>query len=327
MKTIEPSFDLNLLRVLVALEQTRNVTRAAQQLDMSQSGFSSALSRLRQHVGDELFVRTAGGMEPTSRCLQMVETAKNVLAQVQDGVLELPTFEPASAQAEFHLAMADVAEIVFLPSLLRALQERAPHARITCQSLPRDELKSALERGGIDLALGYFPDLQANPFFQQRLYTHTYACMLRPGHRALRQRLTEKSFAELGHAVVSSPSRSTDLMEAFLERRGIARRVVLRTPHHMSLPAIIENTDLIATVPLATAARFERLGAIKIVPLPFEPPMFPVQQHWHRRTHHDPRLRWLRSVVAELFNDASDEWRTLETALYGAIRGRRGRTR
>jgi DNA-binding transcriptional LysR family regulator len=306
-----------MLRVLVTLERTRSVTRAAEVLDMSQSGFSTALARLRLQFGDALFIRTPAGMEPTPRARRMVATAQEVLHQVDDVILEQPVFDPATARTEFKLAMADVAEIVFMPRLLRHFEKQAPHVRVTCGSWSPEALPAAMEAGTVDLALGYFPDLGAQAFFHQRLYTHTYACMMRRGHPLLGSRLTEKAYSLAGHAVVSSPARTNLLFEQFLQRRGIERRIVMSTPHHLSLPAIVEETDLLATVPLATGARFVKLGTIELVRLPFRPPTFSVQQNWHRLYHHDPRSLWLRGCVAELFNDATDEWVGVEAELYG----------
>lgn len=321
-KTFATAFDLNLLRVLVTLDSTRSVTYAADALDMSQSGFSSALARLRQLCDDPLFVRTADGMTPTPRAERMIATARSVLEQVAEGVLGQPGFDPATTRTEFRLAMADVAEIVFLPRLLRHLQEHAPGARVACSTLAHGPLQAAMTAGEVDLALGYFPDLGSQSFFQQRLYVHTYACMVRKGHPLEGSRLTEKAFLKFGHAVVASPARSNDLFEKFLEQRGLKRHIVLSTPHHMSLPAIIEETDLLATVPLATGARFAQLGTVQLLGLPFDPPTFSVQQHWHRLVHHDARSQWLRSQCSALFNDASDEWREVEAALYGTdLRG------
>ena len=318
METIDTAFDLNLLRVLVALAAARNVTQAAHALDMSQSGFSTALARLRRRFDDRLFVRTAEGMVPTPRAARMIATAQEVLARVADGVLQQPGFDPATARTEFRLAMADVAEIVFLPRLLKHLQKVAPHASVSCVSLSPALLKQAMAAGEVDLALGYFPDLDSQASFQQSLYSHTYACMVRRGHRLVGKGLTEKSYAEHGHAVVASPARSNELFDRFLEKRAIKRRVVLQTPHHLSLPAIIESTDLLATVPLATGARFVQLGTVELIRLPFEPPSFSVQQHWHPLVHKDPRSRWLRLQIADLFSADFDEWRGVEAALYGA---------
>lgn len=308
-------FDLNLLRVLVALDKTRNVSRAAEFLDMSQSGFSTALARLRGSTGDQLFVRTRNGMEATPRATAMISTARSVLDEVQAKILDLPAFDPTKAQTTFRLAMADVAEIVFLPRLLRHLAKAAPNVQLLSHPWPRGQLQEAMENGQVDIALGYFPDLSTDNVFKQRLYTHTYACILRKKHPA-GARFSLSTYAELQHAVVNTPSRSDELFEHYLERKGMSRRIALKTPHHLSLPPIIAATDLVATVPLATATLFSQTGFVDVVPLPFAPPKFEVQQYWHRRNHNDPKVRWLQRTIAELFNDATDEWRAIENLLY-----------
>ena len=122
-------------------------------------------------------------------------------------------------------------------------------------------------------------------------------------------------FSKLGHVEVCSPSRTGRLFESLLQRKGIKRRVALRTPHHLSLPAIVESTDLVATVPLAVAVWFARHG-VKLVPLPFNPGTFEVNQHWQRRYHQDARHRWLRQQVSTLFNDTTDSWRETAEKLY-----------
>ena len=160
--------------------------------------------------------------------------------------------------------------------------------------------------------------LAASPtHFHQCLYRHTFACMVRRGHPLDRGRLSPKAFAELGHVVVTSPARSGKLFDTWLHRKRLERRIVLRTLHHLSLPIILESTDLIATVPLAVGARFAASNAVALLPLPFKPPMFNVEQHWHRRFQHDSRHRWLRQQVASLFNDSSDDWAAVERQLYG----------
>lgn len=314
-------FDLNLLRVLVALDSTRNVTRAAMELNMSQSGFSTALGRLRQRVGDPLFVRTRNQMEATPRAMSMVELARAVIADVQTRFLLQPVFDPLTARVEFRLAMADVAEISFLPRLLRHLSMVAPHVKIRSDPWLRGELQQAMETGKVDLAVGYFPDLGTDSFFKQRLYTHTYACIVRPGHPVL-QRFTLASYNELGHAVVASPSRTDELLEHFLERRRMVRRVVVRTPHHLSIGPIIAETDLIATVPLATATLFAKAGFVELLALPFAPPRFEVHQYWHRRNQHDPGVKWLKQQMRTLFNDGTDPWRNEELRLYPRTRAK-----
>lgn len=325
MRTIDPPFDLNALRLLVALDDTRNVTRAAELLDMSQSGFSTALARLRKRFGNPLFVRTSRGMEATPRGTKMAQTSREILARVQSGILDQDNFDPERETAHFALSMADVAEVVFLPQLLSHLRDAAPCVSLQSESHSKDALQAEMEAGRVDLAIGYFPELGSEGFYQQRLYSHTYVCMLRPGHPALKRPMTKDVYVNLGHAVVMSPARTNDLFERFLEQKRITRTVAVRTPHHLSLPAIVSETDLIGTVPMATGAYFAALGAVELVALPFRPPVFSVQQHWHKRNHQDPKHRWLREEIHSLFNDKTDRWLAAEKKLYGDIRPRGGR--
>ena len=286
---------------------------------MSQSGFSSALSRLRTYSNDQLFVRTSAGMVPSPYGRRMIDAATAALATIEDGFLAQPDFDPTSAHGEFSFAMTDLAEIVFLPRLLNHLQKIAPNVNVHSQSLPEEQVQQALSNGQVDLALGYFPDLTGELFFRQRLYSHTFACIVQRDNPLVSSGMSASTFAKLGHVEVSSPSRTGRLFEQILQRNGIRRRVVLRTPHHLSLPAIVERTLLIATVPLAVAAWFARNG-VKLVALPFDPGSFEVNQHWHRRYHRDARHRWLRQQVAMLFNDETDDWRELANKLYSKKR-------
>ena len=307
--------------MLLALDRMRHVTRAAELLNMSQSGFSSALSRLRRYSNDQLFVRTNAGMVPSPYGRRMIDAATAALATIEDGILAQPGFDPTSAHGEFSFAMTDMAEIVFLPRLLNHLQKIAPHINVHSQSLPEEQVQQALSNGQVDLALGYFPELTGDLFFRQRLYSHTFACVVQQHHPLVSGVMSAATFSKLGHAEVSSPSRSGRLFEQILQRRGIRRRVVLRTPHHLSLPAIVASTELIATVPLAVAVWFARNG-VKLVALPFDPGSFEVNQHWHRRYHQDARHRWLRQQVGTLFNDDTDPWRAMANQLYGKKQAR-----
>ena len=302
-------FDLNLLRVMVALYDARSVGRAAQALGVSQPAMSAALARLRQAFGEPLFVRTARGMSPTPRAHALATGAREVLARVADQVLSAASFEPATTTATFTFALSDVGEMVFLPKILEGLREQAPHAVVRSVSLPPARLEQAMESGEVDLAVGYFPDLKSSAFFQQRLFTHRFACLLRADHRIRGRKLTLEQFLSLGHAVVRAEGRSQEILEKYLERKKIARHIVLLTPHFMSIPTIIGKSDLVVTLPHAIGLYFSQAGAnIKVMEPPLAIPPIELRQHWHRNAHHEAKSKWLRGLVSSLFNDASDEW-------------------
>ena len=152
--------DLNLLRLLVALDGTRHLGRAAESLQMSQSGFSTALSRLRKQLGDELFVRAGSGMRPTPRAVTLAETARVMLDQVDKDVLDSGAFDPENSETSFRVSMPDSAESLFMPVLKAHLAEHAPRTSVHIVSPIVLPLHERLASGDIDLAIGYFPTLE-----------------------------------------------------------------------------------------------------------------------------------------------------------------------
>ena len=293
--------DLNLLRVLVALDDRRSVSGAAAVLARSQPAVSVALGKLRDFFDDRLFVRSGNRMEPTPRAAGLIDSARAVLARVGTDIVAAPGFDPATSQRPIALALSDVGEMVMLPRILRELHTHMPKAAVRSVSLPPGSVASGLEDGGIDLAIGYFPDLQKRNFYQQALYMDTYASLLRADHPIAAKKLSIRQFLGLEHIVVRAESRSEEVMERYLARRRWRRRVVLTTPHFASAPMIVAQSDLNVTVPLPLARYFVSMAAdLRIVGLPFEPPRIALRQFWHRRFHDDVRNRWLRALVCRL---------------------------
>jgi DNA-binding transcriptional LysR family regulator len=307
---VRANFDLNLLRIAVALYDEHSVTRAALKLQMSQPSVSTALKRLRSSVGDPLFLRTAAAMTPTPRAHSLVAEARGILARVEEGVLAEVPFDPSAEGVTFSIALSDVGEMVFLPRILERVKTLAPRASVRSVSAPPAQLESALEGGEVDLAVGYFPDLRKSNFVQQRLFNHYFVCLLRADHPVRGERLTMEQFLRLEHAVVHAEGRSSEILEDYLKRRKIHRKVALHTPHFMSLPMIIARSDLVATVPHAIGMYWSGPGTrIRALRPPFDVPAIALRQHWHRRFQNDARNKWLRAIVRELFSSETDEWR------------------
>jgi DNA-binding transcriptional LysR family regulator len=294
--------DLNLLRVLVAIDDKRSVSAAAVQLQRSQPSISTALGKLRTFFADPLFVRSGNTMQPTPRVAEIMGPVREVLSRIGMDIVASPTFEPASSHQHIVLALSDVGEVVFLPAILKELRRVAPAASLRSVSLPADDVANGLEAGAIDLALGYFPNLKRHNFFQQTLFSDSFTCLIRADHPVKSPRLSQKQFLQLDPAVVRAESRTEEVIERFLARRRIKRRVTLTTPHFASIPPIVEQSDLVVTVPVPLARYFSTVSArIRVVRPPFDPPRIDLKQIWHRKFHHDARNRWLRSLMCDLF--------------------------
>lgn len=302
-------FDYNLFRVLAAVHETGNVSRAAHNLGMSQPAVSMALAKLRKQFGDPLFVRTAHGMDPTPLGRQLGSSAQELVVRAEQGLRHESIFEASSFRGTFTITLSDVGEMVFVPRLLEQIRRRAPLASMRSVAVSPRDTEEGLENGAIDLAVGYFPDLKGRLLLQQRLFTHYFLCIARADHPIRGETLSMEQFLACEHAVVQAESRTQELFERFLVRKSIQRRIAFHTPHFMSLPFIIARSDLIATVPHALALGYTRsFENLKLMRPVLALPKFDLRQHWHRRFNNDPKCRWLRSLVSELFNDQEDEW-------------------
>src|SRR5690606_4613783 len=86
--------DLNLLRVFDAVYKTRNVSRAAETLGLTQPAVSHGLTRLRLLLRDPLFVRAGGGVEPTAKASQLATAVRHGLATLQTALTDSTGFDP-----------------------------------------------------------------------------------------------------------------------------------------------------------------------------------------------------------------------------------------
>src|SRR5215475_11724215 len=145
-------FDLNLLIAFDALMAERNVTRAAGRVGIGQPAMSYALSRLRELFADELFVRTASAMQPTTRALELAGPISRILSDIRASVLS------DRAEMVFRVGASDYAEVSILSVVLTALRSSAPKVRLIVLPVNRDQVGTMLESGAIDLAVGYYPD-------------------------------------------------------------------------------------------------------------------------------------------------------------------------
>ncbi len=310
--------DLNLLVVFDALLRLRSVTRAAEALGMSQPAMSLALNKLRSTFDDPLFVRASRGIWPTPRAEQLAVPLQHVLDQIKNDVLRQPSFDAATTRRTFTFNMADVGEMVFLPRLLAHFRTAAPGANVRTVSTPPGQLVEALQSGEVDLAVGYFPGLQGAAMYQQRLFTHSFVCIVREGHPLSGVRLTKAEFLAAQHAVVHQEGKSHEVFEEALAAQGLARRVVLSIPHFLAIPLVIAESDLIVTVPYAIGMSFAQMAGLRTLRPPIEVAPAEVKQHWHARFHHDRVNRWLRGVVAELFLDKP--WEPVEQSRPATVR-------
>jgi DNA-binding transcriptional LysR family regulator len=295
--------DLNLLVIFNQLLVERRVSKVADNLGISQPAVSNSLAKLRKLFGDELFLRTPKGMEPTPFADQLAESVSYALAMIHSGVNQRTSFDPAMERRSFTVGMTDIGEIVFLPTLIERVRREAPGIALSTVRNAAVNLRDELESGKVDMAIGLLPQLNAG-FFQRRLFMQRYVCLMRHGHRLAKKRITLAEYAGAEHLVVDAAGTGHGMVDAMLRRSGIERTVRLTVPHYVSVGHILQSSDLITTVPATLADRLlEPFGLVKVAH-PAKLPEVAINAFWHAKYHRSPANRWLRSIVHELFGDA-----------------------
>jgi len=297
-------FDFNLLPAAVALYEERNVTLAARKLGLSQPALSEMLGKLRKMIDDELFIKTGHGMVPTPRAHSLVAVARDSLIRINQELLAGKTFNAGVSKTTFTLALTEVQELVFFPKIIKALQLLAPHTHSRSVNPPAHEVLRGLENGEIDLAIGLFPELEKHRFFKQRLLVYGPVCLMRSDHPFKGHSLSLKQYLALGHVEVDPGPRTGPFWKQMFRQEKMSRRIVVTITRYTCLPSILQESDLIATVSRPAGIYFSKeCKNLRFVTAPFRAAQIRIHQHWHARFQHDGRSRWIRKVVADLYQN------------------------
>ncbi|RDU95907.1 LysR family transcriptional regulator [Trinickia dinghuensis] len=292
--------DLNLFVVFDAIYSTRNLTRAAEKLFITQPAVSNTLARMRRVFDDPLFVSTPNGMVPTPLSENIVGRVREALQLLESSAHAGERFDPAVSERVFRLSMTDLTEALLLPALEEVLQRLAPGIRVESYFTPRSAIPDALANGAVTLAIDA-PLINDPSLEQESVDQDRYACMLRPDHPYARDELTIDDYLALGHIHVSSRRQGIGLVDAELGKMGLSRTILTRVQHYLVAPLIAMRTDLVLTAPLRLLQRYDA----RILELPFDIPRIEARCYWHRSVSEDPAHRWLREQVCRLMRETS----------------------
>lgn len=296
------NFDLNLLLAFKLLMEERSVSRAAEKLFISQSAMSHVLQRLRRQLDDPVLVKTAAGMKPTPRAQALLEPIKTVLNEIEQIIRTPEEFSPASSQRRFVIATSDYIEFTLLPPLIASLNKRAPNIEIHVKQTNNKLPETAVEENKIDLVIGFNVALDPPSYLcRQQLFKDKITCVVRQGHPDFTgNEISLEQFISSKHMLISRRGTGTGLIDDWLEKQGLARKVSLIVPNFLSAPWIVANTDLVLSLPLRIAEQFAHLAPLKILPLPIDFPVYDVIMIWHPLQEKEPAHQWLRREILEV---------------------------
>jgi len=289
--------DLNLLKAFDALISERAVTRAAGRIGLSQPAMSHALARLRGLFGDDLFVRTQSGMEPTSRARDIAPLVSTAIEHIEAALNLGVGFDPAKSIGTFTAGMAEYAEVALVGKLAAAFAREAPRATLRLLPLTGVDAAEQLERGIIDVAVAHLRALP-NAIESTTLLRDPFVAVMRKDHKLAGETLSLEAYAAQRHILVSPRGDTAGAIDRILVDLGLRRRIALLVATYLALPAALAGSDLVAAVPSRAARQIAGIAEIAILPLPIDLAVT-VSMAWHRRAASEPAQAWLRSLLTD----------------------------
>jgi DNA-binding transcriptional LysR family regulator len=290
------SLDLNLLVALDALLKEANVSRAAMRIGLSQPAASHALQRLRDLIGDPLLVRTGARMELTPRALGL----RTPLAQALDQVRSLfvsDAFDAARSERQFRLMMPDLAVELLMPPLMEKITQAAPNVRTDVVPWRGPSIFTAEFARTIDLVISIGNAFKG--FHRQLLYTGSDALAVRRGHNIGVKLKRRDAFLDARHVAVIIRGQNEDLIDGWLQSKGIERKIALVVPGYLEALHVAARTDLVAFVPRRLISALSRQLSLATIAPPLDPGIDEQFMFYPTRAQMDPASIWLRRLMLQ----------------------------
>ncbi|EOL9024185.1 LysR family transcriptional regulator [Cronobacter sakazakii] len=304
MNIMHPSLrrlDLNLLPVFDAIYRHRSVRKAADELAMSTSALSHALSRLRTTLNDPLFYREGHRMCPSVYATQLAPSIASALKFLNQELTPQPEFDPACSTECLQIAITDFTAFCIFPALMHRLQHDAPGLRFELRYLPHSPALNELLAGEMDLALGFSApeDIRHAELDEINWLEDDYVVI----SSARRAQLTFEDYLAARHVVVTPWNEKQGVLDSQLEKMGYARHIALKTPSMLGAPFIVAESDLLMALPRFAAQKLLPATDLRIFELPFEIPSFEVKIYSHQRSGKRGATDWLKRVLQALARD------------------------
>jgi DNA-binding transcriptional LysR family regulator len=285
------NLDLNLLAVLDTLIRVRNVSRAADEMFITQSAMSNALGRLREYFDDPLLIQVGRRMEPSPLAASMEPLLRDLMVRIEATVVMTPDFSPAESTRRFALVVSDYSLHTIIPPFLRDVTGLAPGILIDLkpqQSFPH----LLLERGEADLLIAPRVFCSADHPSETLLFD-PICCVISADSPLAAEPLTVDVLAGAGHVAMQPPNGGESYAARICRDAGLPLRIEVSTFSFASMPDLVRGTNRIALLQRRLADRMAAAGGFVVLEPPLQLPPLEQCVQWHSYRSRDPALTWL----------------------------------
>jgi DNA-binding transcriptional LysR family regulator len=290
--------DLNLLLVFNSLIETKSVSKGAKLIGLSQPAMSHALSRLRQLLDDELFVRTPKGMIPTAKAESIKEVISSSLSALDQSLFSDVEFDPATSSRNFVITSSDCECMTFMPYLLDSIVKNSEKMSLEFKHPSIETFYSDLDSAKVDIALGIGVRARNNLIIE-KIYEEDYICLTRKDNPLVGSEVTLKEYLKLDHILINPLGGRKGIVDNALEKIGVKRKIRVSIPQFSLSPWIFLNNNLVLTIPKTLGNEFLKILPVKSFEPPVEIQTLHGQMIWHKRNENDLAHQWLRKKIIQ----------------------------
>ena len=300
--------DLNLLVIFDALMVERNVTEAAESVNLSQSAMSHALNRLRKLLDDPVLVRTENGMRPTARAKELELPVREILTNIQRHLYAPQPFAPMNSRRTFVIYSTEYFECVFFPRLIARLERAAPDIKLKLGILERNIPEKRLTNGEVNFVIG----VEEVSDVPKRIHSQPWAedslsCLVRDQNTAVGDQISLAQYSRMNHIYHSTFGTpfAHALLDRWLQANGIQRQVAVTTTGYLSAAMIVAETNYLLTLPTRLAQKLVKTMGLRVVMPPENFPGYKLNLMWHPIYGKDPACVWLRAQLMDIVQAAT----------------------
>ena len=186
-----------------------------------------------------------------------------------------------------------------MAGFIKYAQIKAPGLQLETYSLSGGFPKQELETGELDLAIAAYFDEIPNGFQMKTVFSDRFVCVCSKKNSYLKTNQTTEDFLSRKHLQIEVPPGVFAPVDQYLKGKRKRRDISLRIGNFLTPPAILSQSDLLLTCPLALAENYREMCPLVITELPFWLPAIDTKMVWHEKNQIDPFHMWLRDSLAD----------------------------
>lgn len=290
------------LQLLVALDETRSVSRVASELNISQPAVSKALNALEADLGLSLFVRTIRGVEPTAHGQSLIRHAKEILQDMAQAGGEIDDIQQGRV-TRLALGVLPAAAITMVPPFVARLEASSVAVSLVVQEGTMANLLPRLRAQDLDLLVGNLPHRALDPdLVSEALYEDPVVCVVRAGHPLVQASTLSwnhiRQWPMLLPPAGTSTRRSMD--EWFIQEGLAIPRRHVESVSTMTNVGVLCKTDAVGFMASQVAEHFASMGLLHLLPLRVSNVGLNVGLIWLRQREREPGLQQVRRMFHEV---------------------------